>query len=77
MGKQLDFTVEEKTKLLKAHFPSFDMSDKRECLHCGKVIAVKNFRVFKEDNHLFITCPEDGCDGSPLDWMPLSDDKSN
>lgn len=71
--KQLTFTPEEKKKLLNAHFPDVKMEDERECLHCGSRINVANFRVVKNGTFLFISCPVEECDGTPLDWMPISD----
>lgn len=73
MNKQLELTEDEKRRMLKAHFPDLSMLGKRECLHCGSVITVGDFRVFKEDGFLTITCPTDNCDGTPLDWMPLTE----
>ena len=72
-GKQLEFTQEEKRKILHAHFPDFNMEEKRECIHCGSIIKVGDFRVMKVGPTLIISCPENDCDGTPLDWMPLSE----
>lgn len=72
-GIELEFTENEKRNMLKSQFPDLDMEEKRECIHCGAVIRVGDFRVKKYETFLMISCPDIDCDGTPLDWMPLHD----
>lgn len=69
--------ISDKQKYLDEHFPFAEiprLSDKFECLHCGSIIKVGDFKVFKaSDGFEFICCPNaPDCDGTLIDWFPLS-----
>lgn len=73
--------VQDKAAYLEANYPFTDipaLTDKRECLHCGKEITVGDFKVEVAFNELaqkdieYIICPNaPECDGTVIDWMPI------
>ncbi len=73
-----EIKIVDKQKYLDDHYP-FDNSpklmEKMECVHCGKIIIVGDYKVF---NHEIvgeiICCPNaPDCDGTIIDWVPLRD----
>ena len=69
--------VNDKHKFLNEHYP-FDvapeLTDKFRCLHCGEVITVGEYKIFKEqgDDFLYICCPNaPECDGTVIDWIDV------
>lgn len=71
--------IQDKQKYLNENHPTGEvllLADKRECLHCGKVITVGDYKVFKEDNFDYIYCPNaPECNGTAIDWMPVGFNK--
>lgn len=49
------------------------LTDMMQCLHCGNVITVGDFKVFKNETGFeFICCPNaPDCNGTIIDWLPL------
>jgi len=48
------------------------LTDKRKCLHCGEVITVGDYKVFRNEEmgEDYICCPNaPDCDGSIIDWV--------
>jgi hypothetical protein len=73
-----EIKIADKKNYLEGHAP-FDnppkLFEKRECLHCGKIITVGDYKVFEHEIVGEIICcpnaPE--CDGTIIDWIPLRD----
>lgn len=70
-----EILIQDKQKYLNENHPTGEelvLTDKRECLHCGEVITVGDYKVFKEDGIEYIYCPNaPECDGTVIDWMPV------
>jgi hypothetical protein len=69
--------IEDKQKFLRINYPFADvpkLTDKKRCLHCHSIITVGDYKVFRvEDGSRLIYCPNaPDCDGTVIDWMPLS-----
>lgn len=69
--------IEDKQSYLNENYPFSGvprLTDKRECLHCGDVITVGDYKVFKDDDgEEYICCPNaPKCNGSVIDWMGLN-----
>lgn len=69
--------VEDKQKFLNEEYPFQDapkLTDKFRCLHCGGVITVGDYKIFKEqgDDVLYICCPNaPECNGTIIDWIDV------
>ncbi len=69
--------VKDKQKFLNEHYPfgaAPELTDKFRCLHCGEVIIVGNYKIFKEqgDDSLYICCPNaPECNGTVIDWIDV------
>lgn len=67
--------VEDKQKFLNEEYPFPDapkLTDKFRCLHCGEIITVGDYKIFKEqgDDVLYICCPNaPECNGTIIDWI--------
>jgi hypothetical protein len=73
-----EIKIEDKQKYLNENCPFVDppkLTDKRECIHCGKIITVGDFKVFKDTfGDEYICCPNaPECDGTIIDWMPVGE----
>lgn len=70
-----EILINDKQKYLDENHPTGEelvLTDKLECLHCGEVITVGDYKVFKEDGIEYIYCPNaPECDGTVIDWMPV------
>lgn len=70
--------VEDKQEFLNKEYPFRHppkLTDKFRCLHCGEVITVGDYKVFKEkgDDVLYICCPNaPECNGSIIDWIDVN-----
>jgi ssDNA-binding Zn-finger/Zn-ribbon topoisomerase 1 len=77
-----ELIIKDKQKYLDENFPFYEkpkLTDKFECLHCGLIITVGDYKVYKGANGFeFICCPNaPECDGTLIDWFPLSGEKDN
>lgn len=67
--------IKDKQKYLNDEYPFEDkpkLSDKVRCIHCGSIITVGDYKVFKIDWDEYICCPNaPECNGTIIDWMPL------
>ena len=69
--------VADKQKFLNEEYPFEDkpkLTDKFRCLHCGEVITVGDYKIFKEhgDDVLYICCPNaPECNGTIIDWIDV------
>lgn len=47
------------------------LTDKMYCIHCGQIITVGDYKVYRADNGFeFICCPNaPDCDGTLIDWI--------
>lgn len=69
--------VLDKQELLNEHYPYDDapkLTDKVRCLHCGEVVALGDYKIFKDegDDFLYIYCPNaPTCDGTVIDLVPI------
>jgi len=47
--------------------------DKKKCIHCGNIITVGDYKVFKDGaGEEYIYCPNaPACDGTIIDWFPI------
>lgn len=66
--------VSDKQKFINKEYPFEDapkLTDKFRCLHCGEVITVGEYRVFKDETGFkYICCPNaPECDGTVIDWV--------
>lgn len=71
-----EIKIEDKQKYLNENYPFADppeLTDKKECIHCGEIITVGDFKVFKDEfGDEYICCPNaPKCDGTIIDWMPI------
>lgn len=50
------------------------LTDKFRCLHCGEVITVGDYKVFKDETgDKYICCPNaPECDGTIIDWIDVN-----
>ena len=72
-----ELKIKDKQKYLDANYPLGDppkLTDMRECIHCGNIITVGDFKVYKDETGFeYICCPHaPDCDGTAIDWVPLS-----
>jgi hypothetical protein len=70
--------VKDKQQYFNEHYPFTDppeLADRKECIHCGEIIIVGNFKVYKDDTGFeFICCPNaPECDGTVIDWLPVGE----
>jgi len=73
--------VEDKQKFLNEEHPFLHghhkLTEKFRCLHCGEVITVGDYKVFKDadavdPDFLYICCPNaPECDGTIIDWIDV------
>lgn len=69
--------VKDKQQYLNEHYPfgvAPDLADKFRCLHCGEVITVGDYKVYKEqgDDFEYICCPNTpNCNGTVIDWVDV------
>ena len=73
-----EIKIEDKQKYLSENYPFTDpikLTDKKECIHCGEIITVGDFKVFIDTiGDEYICCPNaPKCDGTIIDWLPLYD----
>ena len=74
-----EIKIADKKKYLEDNYPFGgvpQLYEKRECLHCGKIITVGDYKVYRDedDGFEYICCPHaPECDGTIIDWMPLRD----
>ena len=49
------------------------LTEKMECIHCGNIITVGDYKVFKDRlGGEYIACPNaPTCSGTVIDWIPL------
>lgn len=69
-----EITITDKLGYLKANYPFADvpqLTDKKRCIHCGSVITVGDYKVYKDKTgEEYICCPNaPECNGSVIDWM--------
>ena len=69
-----EIKIEDKQKYLNENYPFADipkLEDKKECIHCGNIITVRDFKVFKDElGAEYIYCPNaPDCDGTVIDWL--------
>jgi hypothetical protein len=69
--------VADKQKFLNEEYPFQDapkLTDQFRCLHCGEVITVGDYKVFKgESGEQYICCPNaPECDGTIIDWIDVN-----
>ncbi len=70
-----EIKIEDKQKYFSENYPFADppkLTDQKECIHCGAIITVGNFKVFKDSfRDEYICCPNaPECDGTVIDWLP-------
>lgn len=69
-----ELVIADKQKYLEENYPFVgvpELTDKKTCIHCGKIITVGDYKVFKgNDGFEFICCPNaPECNGTVIDWM--------
>lgn len=72
----IEVKINDKEKYLKANYPFANppkLTEMRECIHCGNIITIGDFKVFKEGTgEEYICCPHaPDCDGTVIDWLEL------
>ncbi|MBP7408047.1 MAG: hypothetical protein KA941_04735 [Flavobacteriales bacterium] len=70
-----ELNIPDKFAYLVENYPFGEipaMDDKRFCLHCGKIIRVGDYKIYKGSSGMeFICCPNaPECNGTVIDWMP-------
>lgn len=73
--------ITNKDKYFSENYPFVDppkMTDKKRCIHCGSIITVGDFKVFKgRGGDELIYCPNaPECDGTVIDWFDLDEELS-
>jgi len=68
--------IKDKQKYLNENYLFADtpkLTDKRECIHCGNIITVGDFKVFRDElGDEYIYCPNaPDCNGTIIDWFPI------
>ncbi|MFM2292014.1 MAG: hypothetical protein RIS29_1827 [Bacteroidota bacterium] len=71
-----ELIITDKLAYLEEHYPFGDvpqMTDKKICIHCGKVITVGDYKVYKGSNDFeYICCPNaPECNGTVIDWIDM------
>jgi hypothetical protein len=68
----------DKEKFYKENTPLvIGFNEKRKCIHCGKVINVKDYKVeriygYDKVYNYLIVCPNaPECDGTIIDWVSI------
>ena len=67
--------VSDKQQFLNEHYPFGvppELTEKFRCLHCGEIITVGEYKIFKEqgDDFSYICCPNaPKCNGTVIDWI--------
>lgn len=69
--------VPDKQKFINEEYPFEDapkLTDKFRCLHCGEVITVGDYKVFRDETgEDYIYCPNaPECNGSIIDWVDVN-----
>ena len=74
----MEIKIKDKAKFLRENYPFTDLpalTDLKECIHCGEIITVGDYKVYKMDPHSdmkFICCPNaPECNGTVIDWIDL------
>lgn len=69
-----ELIIEDKQNYLNENYP-FEgvpgLEEKRMCIHCGEIITVGDYKVFKgKDGFEYICCPNaPECNGTVIDWI--------
>lgn len=71
-----ELKIEDKEKYLNENYPFDpipDLLDKKECIHCGNLIIVGNYKVYRAENGFeYICCPNaPECNGTVIDWIDV------
>lgn len=71
-----EIIIEDKQAYLKVNYPFEgvpELTDRKCCIHCDRIITVGDFKVFKEqDGFELICCPNaPECNGTLIDWIDL------
>lgn len=72
-----EIKIEDKQKYLNENYPFANppaLTEMKECIHCGNVITVGDFKVFRDETgEEYICCPHTpNCDGTVIDWLPVN-----
>lgn len=72
-----EITIKDKQKYLNENYPfaeQIELTDIKQCLHCGQNIEVRKYKVFKDKSGFeFICCPNaPKCNGTLIDWIEIS-----
>jgi hypothetical protein len=72
----IEIAIKDKQKYLNENYPFAEppkMIDLKECIHCGSIITVGDYKVFKDSaGEEYICCPHaPECDGTVIDWFDL------
>jgi hypothetical protein len=72
----IEIRIENKQNYLNENYPFAEipnLTDLKECIHCGNIIAVGDYRVLKDDVGIeYICCPHaPDCDGTVIDWIDI------
>lgn len=70
-----ELNIKDKQAYLNENYPFVDvpkLTDKKECIHCGEIITVGDYKVYKvESGFEYICCPNaPECNGTLIDWLP-------
>lgn len=69
--------VSDKQKFINEEYPFEDapkLTDKFRCLHCGEVINVGDYKIFRDETgEKYIYCPNaPECNGTIIDWVDVN-----
>lgn len=70
-----EIIIEDKQKYLQENYPFEgvpELTDKKQCLHCGNEIIVGDYKVFLQDGEEYLYCPNaPDCNGTVIDWLDI------
>lgn len=72
----IEIQIKDKQKYLNANYPfpkKLKLTDKKKCIHCGNIITVGDYKVYKDETgEEYICCPKTpDCNGTIIDWFPV------
>lgn len=73
-GGERELFIKNKHEYIHTHSPfkrKYNLEARSECLHCGSIFLIKDYKVVANMDIDMICCPHyPYCDGTIIDWMP-------
>ena len=72
----MEILIENKQNYINENYPFAEipsLTDLKECIHCGSIITVGDYKVFRDNTgEEYICCPNaPDCDGTVIDLLDL------